>query len=60
MPLARSVACFALLFSEGTALPILATYGTSGAAPILGEGSQAADTEAFLRRRPKGRGWPEP
>ena len=60
VPLARSVACFALLFSEDTALPFLATCGTSGAAPILGEGSQAADPEAFLRRRPGGRGWPGP
>ena len=39
--LACSVACFALLFSEDMALPFLATCGTSGAAPILGEGSQA-------------------
>ena len=41
VPLACSVACFALLFSEDKALPFLATCGTSGAAPILGEGSQA-------------------
>ena len=27
---------------------------------ILGEGSQAVDPEAFLRRRPGGRGWPGP
>ena len=60
VPLACSVACFALLFSEDKALPFLATCGTSGAAPILGEGSQAANPEAFLRRRPGGRGWPGP
>ena len=44
--LACSVACFALLFSEDTALPFLATCGTSGAAPILGEGSQAQTQRA--------------
>ena len=60
VPLACSVACFALLFSEDKALPFLATCGTSGAAPILGEDSQAVDPEAFLRRRPGGRGWPGP
>ena len=60
VPLACSVACFALLFREEKALPFLATCGTSGAAPILGEGSQAVDPEAFLRRRPGGRGWPGP
>ena len=60
MLLACSVACFALLFSEDKALPFLATCGTSGAAPILGEGSWAADPEAFLRRRPRRRGWPGP
>ena len=59
VPLACSVACFALLFSEDKALPFLATCGTSGAAPILGEGSQAVDPEAFLRRRPRRRGWPQ-
>ena len=36
MLLACFVACFALLFSEDTALPFLATCGISGAAPILG------------------------
>ena len=45
VPLACSVACFALLFREEKALPFLATCGTSGAAPILGEGT---------RRRPRG------
>ena len=58
VPLACSVACFALLLSgHGAAHP--GHVGTSGVAPILGEGSQAVDPEAFLRRRPGGRGWPK-
>ncbi|KAG5194814.1 hypothetical protein JEQ12_012103 [Ovis aries] len=49
--LAHSVACFAILLSgHGAAHP--GHVGTSAAAPILGEGGQAADPEALLRRRP--------
>ena len=59
VPLAHSVACSALLLSgHGAAHP--GHVGTSGAAPILGEGSQAADPEALLRRRPGVRGWRGP
>ena len=59
VPLAHSVACFALLLSgHGAAHP--GHVGTSGAAPILGEGGQAADPEALLRRRPGVRGWRGP
>ena len=36
VPLARSVACFALLFSEDTALPILATWAPLGWLPSWG------------------------
>ena len=49
MPLVCCVACFALLLSEDMWAP-------SGVAPILREGGQAWDPEAFLRRRPGGRG----
>ena len=50
VPLTCCVACFALLLSgHGAAQP--GHVGTSGAAPILGEGGQAADPEAFLRRK---------
>ena len=59
VPLARSVAYFALLLSEhGAAHP--GHVGTSGVGPLLGEGSQAAHPEAFLRRRPGRRGWRGP
>ena len=59
VPLAHSVACFAFLLSgHGAAHP--GPVGTSGAAPILGEGGQAADPEALLRRRPGVRGWRGP
>ena len=59
VPLACSVACFALLLrGHGAAHP--GHVGTRGVAPILGEGSQAVDPEAFLRRRPRRRGWPGP
>ena len=52
VPLASSVACFALLLSgHGAAHP--GHVGSTGVAPILGEGSQAVDPEAFLRRRPR-------
>ncbi|KAI4551213.1 hypothetical protein MJT46_017465 [Ovis ammon polii x Ovis aries] len=51
--LAHSVACFAILLSgHGAAHP--GHVGTSAAAPILGEGGQAADPEALLRKRPGG------
>ena len=59
VPLAHSVACFALLLSgHGAAHP--GHVGTSGVGPLLGEGSQAAHPEAFLRRRPGRRGWRGP
>ena len=54
--LACPVACFTLLLS-GHGATQLGHVGTSGAAPILGEGGHPADPEAFLRRRPGGRGW---
>ena len=40
VPLAHSVACFALLFSENTALPILATWAPLGWLPSWGRGSR--------------------
>ena len=55
VPLAHSVACSALLLSgHGAAHP--GHVGTSGAAPILGEGGQAADPEALAQEEARGKG----
>lgn len=57
VPLARSVACFALLFSEDTALPILATWAPVGWLPSWGRAARLR-TQRPSSGGGRGKRWP--